>query len=247
MTRRSLPRRGKRTPPCPGCKMAARVGAAWRGGHVLGSSARASLSDLYGSSRRTGAAERERGRVSSRAEPPLPRKPPLGPVLVFRGFFSSPPAKVYRITLEGPGECVAGDFRAVPPFVIAAPERVSAGSAPGGHPCEERTWRRMLGAWRRWRPGRRPGPSAGSGRGGARAARPETWRELGGDGPDLLACEARERCSLLLGDRADPVGVWLRVCRPFPAFEWLRGRAPLGAGEGASASATTSPHLFSLQ
>lgn len=87
MTRRSLPRRGKRTPPCPGCKMAARVGAAWRGGHVLGSSARASLSDLYGSSRRTGAAERERGRVSSRAEPPLPRKTPLGPVLVFRGFF----------------------------------------------------------------------------------------------------------------------------------------------------------------
>lgn len=50
----------------PGCKMAARgVGAAaWRGRHVVGSRARASfISDLYGSSGRTGAAEREAARV----------------------------------------------------------------------------------------------------------------------------------------------------------------------------------------
>ncbi|XP_019510289.1 PREDICTED: uncharacterized protein LOC109389329 [Hipposideros armiger] len=228
--------------------MAARAGAAWRGGHVLGSSARASLSDLYGSSRRTGAAERETARVRA-----LSRRRHASRRTARFQFFGvfvlfSPPAKVDRITLKGPGECVAGDFRAVPSFLIAAPEPVSSssGSAPGVPPCEEPTRRRMSGTRRRGGPAAaQPPPRARGGEGRGRRT-PDTWRELGGDGPELLAAEARERCTLPFGDCADPAGV---CCAFAPHFLLLRGtgRALLGAGEGASASAKTSPHLFSFQ
>lgn len=89
--------------------MAAR-GAAWRGGHVVGSSARASLSDLYGSSGRTGAAERETGRVSSRAPTYRRCHPARRPArFQFYGAFVlfSPPVEVYGISPKGAGERVA--------------------------------------------------------------------------------------------------------------------------------------------
>lgn len=184
MTRRSLPRRGKRTPPCPGCKMAARVGAAWRGGHVLGSSARASLSDLYGSSRRTGAAERERGRVSSRAESPLPRKPPLGPVLVFRGFFF--PRLLLRCTglpwrvlgsvwLGTSGPCLrslprrrSGSLREAPRAFTRAKSGPGGGcwerGAGGGPAAAQALPRAQGGEGRERRAQRRGGSSAGTAR-----------------------------------------------------------------------------------
>lgn len=80
------------------------------GGHVVRSSARASLSDLYGSSGRTGAAKRETGRVSSRAHSyrrcHTTRRPAR--FQIYGAFvLCSPPAEVYGISPKGAGELVA--------------------------------------------------------------------------------------------------------------------------------------------
>lgn len=220
---------------------------------MLGSSARASLSDLYGSSGRTGAAERETGCVSSRARSCRRSYSSRRPVrFQFSGVFVlfSPPAEVYRIALQGPGEHVAGDTWAVPAFLIAAPEPVSAfGKRPGRSSARRADPAALWGAGRPWGPGRaQPPPPARGGEGRGRRS-PETWREHGGNGPQLLAGGrgARERRSLPLGAGLDPAGAWLRFFRPFPAFERPRERASLRAEEGAAASARTPPHVFSFQ
>lgn len=201
----------------PGCKMAAR-GAAWRGGHVVGSSARASLSDLYGSSGLTGAAERETGRVSALAGLlPLPPMPPPGPVSVLRGFclfYSRLMQRCTRFPRRVLGSRWPGDFWAVPCFLVAAPESVlplreALRRSPGRRAGLARVW----GARQRWGPSRRPAPTAGRGAG-------DTARRRGGSATG----EARERCLLPLGDRPGPVG----VCCVFAAHFMLSS----GPGDG---------------
>ncbi|XP_023381034.1 uncharacterized protein LOC111733266 [Pteropus vampyrus] len=148
------------------------------------------------------------------------------------------------------GEHVAGDTWAVPAFLIAAPEPVSAfGKRPGRSSARRADPAALWGAGRPWGPGRaQPPPPARGGEGRGRRS-PETWREHGGNGPQLLAGGrgARERRSLPLGAGLDPAGVWLRFFRPFPAFERPRERASIRAEEGAAASARTPPHVFSFQ
>nr|XP_053777196.1 translation initiation factor IF-2-like [Desmodus rotundus] len=84
-------------------------------------------------------------------------------------FFFSPPAEVCGITLKGRGERVAGDFRAVPRFPIAAPEPASpaAGSALGVHPRGEPAGG---GGGERGAGGARPPPSPHCGLGAGRGA-----------------------------------------------------------------------------
>lgn len=109
--------------------------------------------------------------------------------------------------------------------------------------------RRTWGARRRWGPGRRPAPTVGSGGEGRGQRSPETWRERGGVCPERLAgCRRSAGTPLAASPRpSDPVGVWVHFGRPFPASEWPRGRAPLGAVERRGASARTRARLLCFQ
>lgn len=232
--------------------------AAWRGGHVVGSSARASLSDLYGSSGRTGAAERETGRVSLRAPSYCRCHPTRRPArFQFYGAFVlfSPPAEVYGISPKGAGERVASG--------LTGCDLVSyRGAGAGVLLCGKRPGRS---------PERRAGPAPGAGSvaaAGAQAPGPASAQPppaRGGESrgrrnPGDVAGARRGRsgapggrragsgsATRCLRDRPDCAGVWLQFCRPFPAFEWPRGRAPLGTVEEAAASARTPPHLLFQQ
>lgn len=204
---------------------------------MVGSSARASLSDLYGSSGRTGAAERETGRVSARAEPPpLPPNTSPGSVSVLRGFcFIFASAEVYGISPKGAGERVASGLPGYDLVAVAAPEPASsAGSAPGARPSGEPAGRRVWGAWQRQGAqalvpaSAQPPPRARSGEGRGRCSGDVAgaWRGLSGAPGGRRAESGSAACCPR--DRPDRAGLWLLFCRPFPAFERPRGRALLG-------------------
>ncbi|XP_043303470.1 uncharacterized protein LOC122427821 [Cervus canadensis] len=174
-------------------------GSAWRGGHVVGSSARASLSDLYGSadsleqrSARRGACPRAPGSRRCR-----PSRSAAG--LQFHGVFVflSPPAEGHGISPKGTEERGAWGLpgcawvfgsrrRSRCPPLQEAPRAFSR--------AESRPRARVCGARRPWAPAAaQPPPRGGEGRG---RHLPETWRERGRDGSELATGEARERCSL---------------------------------------------------
>lgn len=207
-----------------------------RGGYLAGrsrrgSSARASLSGLYGSTGLTGAAERETGRVSVGAgSSPLPPIPQPGPGSVYvsclfssasrRGATGFPRRAVLR---SGWAWGLSG---LCPGFSQAAPEPLSAlrrkrprafyraGDGPA-RVCRERA--------RGPQPPLQPPPRA------EKRGRyvPET-AERGGDGSSLRRAKR--------GSAAAASPEWsgsrrrrLRFCRPFPVVERAWGRRPLGA------------------
>lgn len=199
-----------------------------------GDSARASLSDLYGSSARTGAAEREPRRVSARADCPVPPYlPPPG--LQFTGFcFLSPPAEVWRLPPKAAGERLAGDFQAVPRFLLAEPQPVSASVGRALDVSPRGAGPAVVLIARRWRgPGRRLAPATGSEQGGAREAHPGDVAGARRAGLGLPGGRRRKRgrrCSQPLG-RLEAVGVRLRFCRPFLARAARGTRFPPGSGD----------------
>lgn len=146
----------------------------------------------------------------------------------------SPPPRMYRSILKGPGECVARDFRAGPSFLTAGAGVRLCGKRPRRSSLRRADLVADVGSNAWSGPAAAQPPSRAWGGEGRGRRSSETWRELSGDVPELLAGEVRERCLLPLGDCPDPVGVWLRFCRPFRVFEWPRGRALLGSGGGSS-------------
>lgn len=193
--------------------MAALGGAARRGSHVLGSSARASLSDLYGSSGRTGAAERETGRVSSRARgaAATATRPAALPGSSSRGvcwFYSRllrrctglPRRVLENMWLGTSGLCLRflSQRRSRCSPSGSARVFICAKSRPGGDVGRGEP----VGA----RP--RPAPTAGPGRGGARTAQP-------GD----VAGARRERPAAP-GGRAGIAGASLAASRGRSGSSW---------------------------
>jgi hypothetical protein len=170
-----LPRRGAGRCLCPGCKMVARGGGR-RGCHVVRSSAPASLSDLYGWSRRTGAAERETARACARAEPS--RAAAAQPSFSLTAFLCSvsPSCRAGRDLPEG---CCGTGGPGTPGFSSASSSRrwsrrPPMRDAPGRSTAQGMGGREASG---HGAGGPRPSPH-----GGASVARPQTWRELPADG-----------------------------------------------------------------
>lgn len=131
----------------------------------------------------------------------------------FRGFvLFSPPAQVDGITPKGPGERAAGDFRAVPRFLTAAPASASAGSAPAFSRAESRP---AAGVRSEAPLGAPPPPCPHCGRGACSAA-----RRRGGDGPERWAGGGRSAGTPLAAARgpSDLVG-----CAVAAHFLVLRG------------------------
>lgn len=172
----------------------------------------------------------------ARAEPPLqllvPPPCPVSVLGVFVGFILAScggvpdyPAGSWRTCGWGHLGCACVSYR-------SAGASVRLREAPGCSSARRADPAAMWGAGSLWGPGRaQPPPPARGGEGRGRRS-PETWRERGGNGPQLLAGGrgSRERRSLPLGAGLDPAGVWLRFFCPFPAFERPRERASLGEG-----------------
>lgn len=111
--------------------------------------------------------------MSARADCPVPPYlPPPG--LQFTGFcFLSPPAEVWRLPPKAAGERLAGDFQAVPRFLLAEPQPVSASVGRALDVSPRGAGPAVVLIARRWRgPGRRLAPATGSEQGGAREAHP---------------------------------------------------------------------------
>ncbi|XP_051702354.2 spidroin-1 [Oryctolagus cuniculus] len=190
--------------------MAARGVAGEGASHVVGSSARASLSDLYGSSGRTGAAERETAHVSARAEPTP------GRVSVLRGFCfffrllqrcTGFPRRVWGPSCRETSGLCGG-------LLVAEPGAASAGCALA-----------FLGS--------ESGQGGGCGGGGGRGARPRSGSSAD-SGPGEGAGAAAPRRG---GSAAPAFREWAASSRrlpallppiPFPAFDLTR--RPRGSG-----------------
>lgn len=163
------------------------------------------------------------------------------------GFFS-PPAQVYGIT---PLRVVGNVWLGTSGCALVSSRGAGVGvhlcgKRPGRSPVRRAGRRRMWGAWHRRGPGRRPAPTVGLGRGGARAALPG---DVAGARRGLSeAPGGRSAGTLLAASRrpSDPGGIWLRFGRPFPAFEWPGDDLP-SAAEEATASATTRAHFLCFE
>ncbi|XP_057342828.1 collagen alpha-2(I) chain-like [Manis pentadactyla] len=127
------------------------------------------------------------------------------------------------------GERLAGDFQAVPRFLLAEPQPVSTSvrraldvSPRGAGPA-------VVLIVRRWRgPGARHGLGAGRGAGGASRRRGGSAAGRPG-APGGRRRKRGRRCSQPLG-RLEAVGVWLRFCRPFLARAARGTPSPPGSG-----------------
>nr|XP_039328189.1 serine/arginine repetitive matrix protein 1-like [Saimiri boliviensis boliviensis] len=146
----------------------------------------------------------------------------------------SPPTELNGSSPKGAGERGA---RGLPGYASAT---VSRGRRPPLRNASRRSSAR--------RAGRRRGRQRGAG--GARVSgsavaqppararsREGRGRRSSGRGGGSSRAKRGSAARCLSGARPKPVGVSLRFCRPFSAFERLRRRAPLGALEGAAFSA----------